>query len=123
MARLFLALVALSLASWACNQPVPGSATVSPTQILTATPTARPTATASPAPSEDGETAIVRQPVVRVRGAAGGLPTGEYVTAGQSVTILGFDETGDWAQIENPPGWVWAGCLEGVNKKGCEANP
>lgn len=61
------------------------------------------------------QTAIVRQPIVNVRDAAGGTPTGKYIYAGQSVTILERD--GDWIRIAEPPGWVFAGCLEGSERK------
>jgi uncharacterized protein YgiM (DUF1202 family) len=115
-----LAILALILASLACQQAV---------IPLTLTPTVPPTLTPSPAPArvtpsataeDETDTAIVRQPVVNIRNAAGGDPTGEYITAGQEVTILEMD--GDWVHIAEPPGWVYIGCLEGLSEKGCIAD-
>jgi hypothetical protein len=57
---------------------------------------------------------------VNVRDVANGNPTGEYIYAGQSVTVLEID--GDWAHIAKPDGWVWRGCLsDNPDGLGCEA--
>ncbi len=98
--------------------------TATPASIDTMTPTPRPssTATAQPTATADGAQIVtVSQPVVRVRLTAGGDPTGEYLTAGQSVEVL--EIVGDWARIAEPAGYVWVGCLDGISDKKCEAAP
>jgi hypothetical protein len=119
--RTMLAVCVLMLSALACGEFVSTSTPqATPTPPPSASPV--PTLTATPRATEaaaDTQVAVVRQPVVRVRDAADGLPTGDYITAGQSVTILRVD--GDWVQIQEPPGWVYIGCLEGLSEKGCEA--
>jgi hypothetical protein len=111
-----MSLAVVALVAIACQQAV-----IVPT--VTSTPAPVPTATVKPTEAsvtaQDVQTAIVRQPTVNIRDAAGGDPTGEYVTAGQEVTILETSVDGDWVRISEPAGWVWAGCLEGLNEKGC----
>ena len=120
--RLQAVLIVLALASLACMEQV---ATITPSP----TPTASPTAPATPSPTApptasatelSEQVATVKQPVVRVRDAADGTPTGEYITAGQTVTIVQI--VGDWVQIAEPEGWVFVGCLENLSKKGCIAD-
>jgi SH3-like domain-containing protein len=121
VSRILLTLLILALGTLACTQPVPNAPSATPTPTATPVPTA--TVTMFPA-AEDVNTAIVRQVSVNVRNAPDGDPTGEYVYAGQSVTVLEVvkDEQGDeWAKIADPAGYVYAGCLEGINDKGCEA--
>jgi SH3-like domain-containing protein len=119
------AILTLILLSLACGQyvtPTPAVSAVEPTPSpLPATPTRRavPSATAE----ADVQTiAVVRQPVVNVRKAAGGDPTGEYVYAGQEVAVLetATIEGGEWVRIADPEGWIFAGCLEG-SQRGCIA--
>jgi hypothetical protein len=111
-----MSLAVVALVAIACQQAV-----IVPT--VTSTPAPVPTAPVKPTEAsvtaQDVQTAIVRQPTVNIRDAAGGDPTGEYVTAGQEVTILETSVDGDWVRISEPAGWVWAGCLEGLNEKGC----
>jgi hypothetical protein len=124
MRNSLIALGILALGVLACemqvspaNQPLPPQLSPVPS---TATAAPEPTVTAT----EAADTAVVRQVSVNVRNAPGGDPTGEYVYAGQSVTVLEVvkDEQGDeWAKIADPAGYVYAGCLEGINDKGCEA--
>jgi hypothetical protein len=102
-------LVAVQLA---CAVPVGTALPPSPTATVTRTPKASVTA-------EDVTIAIVRQPTVNVRDAAGGDPTGEYVTAGQEVTVLEVE--GDWVRIADPAGWIFIGCLRDLSEKGCTA--
>jgi hypothetical protein len=121
-----LAIGVLVLVSLACGQYVPtvtptAQVTPEPQEVATQTATLPPTPSPVPTAADVADTVIVKQPIVRVRDAADGDPTGDYVTAGQEVNVLEYSEDGDWARIAEPPGWVWAGCLEGVNDKGCEA--
>jgi hypothetical protein len=126
MNRIVLAVSVLALSTLACGQytstPTPPAPTASPVPL---TATAAPTATAEATATGEGVIiAIVRQPVVTVRLTAAGDPTGDYITAGQEVVILEIvtdDQGGEWARIADPAGFVWAGCLLGVNSKGCEA--
>jgi uncharacterized protein YraI len=81
-----------------------------------------PTATVTPFPAaEDGQTAVVRAALVNVRSSPDGEVVGQ-VEAGQSVTVLGYSDDGEWAQIEAAEisGWIFAGCLQG-SSKGCTA--
>jgi hypothetical protein len=125
MTRIVLAITVLALATLACGEYVatvtPTPPAASPPPSPTAPPSATPAATATATEAADAgvQTAIVRQPVVNVRDAAGGVPTGAYVYAGDTLTVLEVD--GDWARIAEPPGWVWAGCLEGLSDRGCVA--
>jgi uncharacterized protein YgiM (DUF1202 family) len=119
------AILTLILLSLACGQYVTPTPAVSAAET-TPTPSPLPaTATRRAAPSATAEDvqsvtiAVVRQPVVNVRKAAGGDPTGEYVTAGQEVTVLEIE--GDWVRIENPAGWLFIGCLRDLSEKGCIA--
>lgn len=104
--------VLLALMALACSVPV-RVPTVPPTFTPAPSPTAEATGTASE------QVVIVRQPVVTVRETAGGTPTGDYILAGQEVAVLQI--RGDWVQIDEPRGWVFIGCLEGLSKKRCEA--
>jgi hypothetical protein len=125
--RFRIALIVLVAASLACGQRV---LTPTPTPTAQPSPTASPTRT--PVPTAEatasetetgGDVAIVRQPTVNVRDAAGGDPTGDYVVAGQEVTVLETVtmENGDeWVRIAEPAGWIFAGCLEG-SERGCAA--
>jgi hypothetical protein len=119
MKRVLLSMTALLVMSLACQQVVV-TPTLSPTLTrILATPTAVPSA--SPAPLTDTvKVVVVRQASVNVRNAANGDPTGEYIYAGQSVTVLEID--GDWVHIAKPDGWVWRGCLsDNPDGLGCEA--
>jgi hypothetical protein len=124
------AIVILALAALACGQYIP---TVTPTAAPSATPTPTatpvPTATVTPFPAaEDGQTAVVRVASVNVRqspcdknGENCGTVLGQ-VFDGQSVTVLGYSDDGEWAQIETAEisGWIFSGCLQG-SEKGCVA--
>jgi uncharacterized protein YgiM (DUF1202 family) len=121
--KLKIAMIVLALASLACMQQ---TATVTPTAAPSATPTPTatpvPTATVTPFPAaEDGQTAVVRAALVNVRQSPDGEVIGQ-VEAGQSVTVLGYSDDGEWAQIEAAEisGWIFAGCLQG-SSKGCIA--
>jgi hypothetical protein len=116
----------LSLASIACLMSAAQLETPTPVPSLSPSATPAPTVTPTPHEPHEGdvsETAIVRQPTVNVRDAAGGDPTGDYVVAGQEVTVLETVtmENGDeWVRIAEPAGWIFAGCLEG-SERGCAA--
>jgi uncharacterized protein YraI len=103
----------------ACVQPIPN---VTPNALVThsatATATPEPTVTATAA---DGQTAVVRAALVNVRSSPDGEVVGQ-VEAGQSVTVLGYSDDGEWAQIETAEisGWIFSGCLQG-SEKGCVA--
>ena len=121
--RLRAAILALVLASLACMEqvatPTPTPSPVPPTAAATATP--EPTRTPAPTATDGGEvvqTAVVRQPVVNVREQPGGAVIG-YLEAGDRVSVLEID--GDWVRIEEPAGWVFVGCLDGLSEKGCTA--
>jgi uncharacterized protein YgiM (DUF1202 family) len=123
MIRVLLAIIVLVIASLACGTYVP---TVTPTAAPSATPTPTatpvPTATVTPFPAaEDGQTAVVRAALVNVRSSPDGEVVGQ-VEAGQSVTVLGYSDDGEWAQIEAAEigGWIFSGCLQG-SEKGCVA--
>jgi uncharacterized protein YgiM (DUF1202 family) len=115
--RTILAVCVLILSSLACGQyvgtPTPAPTTLPPSPTPAATVTPQATGTA-----EDVQTAIVRAALVNVRTSPGGEVVGQ-IEAGQEVEIVGTD--GDWVQIADPEGWVWAGCLSGINEKGCTA--
>jgi hypothetical protein len=121
--RLEILLLSLILVSLACQIQVPGAVTPSssPTPPPSASPSPVPTLTATPRATEAAAdtVAIVRQVSVNVRDEADGVPTGEYIYAGQEVTILEID--GDWVRIADPAGWVYIGCLENLSEKGCTA--
>jgi hypothetical protein len=125
MRKPILAILALILASLACGQyvtPTPDNTPAASTRAPLPTPTATVTATFTPMIPVLVQTAIVRQPLVNIHETAGGPVVADvWLVAGQEVTILGCDETGDWVHIAEPSGWVWAGCLEGVSDLGCEA--
>jgi uncharacterized protein YgiM (DUF1202 family) len=117
--KIFTTLLFLVLSSLACTQavvtptpPAPTTLPPSPTPAATVTPQATGTALV------DVQTAIVRAALVNVRANPGGEVVGQ-IEAGQEVEIVGTD--GDWVQIADPAGWVWAGCLSGINEKGCTA--
>jgi uncharacterized protein YgiM (DUF1202 family) len=110
--------IVLALAQLACIM----SAMQVPTATPTPTATPVPTATITPFPAaEDGQTAVVRAALVNVRQSPDGEVVGQ-VEAGQSVTVLGYSDDGEWAQIEAAEisGWIFAGCLQG-SSKGCIA--
>jgi hypothetical protein len=122
-----LAILAAILANLACVMsaaqfptPTPQAApTLSPSPQPSATPTATPRATEAAADT----VVVVRQPIVNVRSAAGGDPTGEYVYAGEKLTVLDtvmLDSGDEWVRIAEPAGWIFAGCLEG-SERGCVA--
>jgi hypothetical protein len=108
----FLQLACLMSAAQIPTPTVPPPSATLPPPAATGTPSAVATV-------EDVDTAIVRQVSVNVRDAAGGDPTGEYVYAGDRLTVLEID--GDWVRIEQPAGWIFIGCLEGLSEKGCIA--
>ena len=118
-----LAIAVLALSALACGQYVPTvtptPSPVPPTAAATATP--EPTRTPEPTATAEAElvqtTATVRQAVVNIRSEPGGAVIG-YLEAGDEVTVLEID--GDWVRVAE--GWIWAGCLDGVDsQKGCEA--
>jgi hypothetical protein len=124
--KILTTVLVLVLSSLACMEQV---ATPAPAVSPSPAPTASPAPSATIAPSvtprataedvQSATVAIVRQPTVNVRDAAGGDPTGEYVTAGQEVTVLEID--GDWVRIAEPEGWLFIGCLRDLSEKGCLA--
>jgi hypothetical protein len=114
-----LAILALILASLACQQ-AGAVATFTPSPVP---PSPVPTASAVPATAteEDVQTARVRQYSVNVHelADAASAVTG-WVYADDVVTVLECD--GDYCRIENPPGWIYRGCLTGYEEgRGCEA--
>lgn len=125
MRRVFIALGALGLALLACGTYI------TPTAEAVSTPEATksnfttatafvPTATITVFSTPNAGVVTVSLAVVTVRNAPDGIPTGEYLQAGQSVRIVSC--SGDWCQIESPNGWVWRGCLsDNPNALGCEA--
>jgi hypothetical protein len=118
MKRTFLTLSLLALGTLACVASALELATPTRDPLPTPTPE-HVAATFTPMIPVIVQTAIVRQVSVNVRDAANGDPTGEYVYSGDEVVILEID--GDWVRIQEPDGWVYVGCLEGLSKKGCIA--
>jgi hypothetical protein len=122
----FFLLLVLVLSSLACGQyvtPTPDDTPAASTRAPLPTPTAeRVTATFTPMIPAMVRTAIVRQPLVNIHETAGGPVVADvWLVAGQEVTILGYDETGDWVHIQEPAGWVFIGCLENLSERGCIA--
>jgi uncharacterized protein YgiM (DUF1202 family) len=118
--RVLLVITVLAFAQLACLMSAMQVPTTTPTPSPTATPV--PTATVTPFPAaEDGQTAVVRAALVNVRSSPDGEVVGQ-VEAGQSVTVLGYSDDGEWAQIEAAEigGWIFSGCLQG-SEKGCVA--
>ena len=115
MNRIHLAIFALVAASLACNQPVPGTPTETPTATsLVAVIAVQLTATPE-------WTATVSKPVVNVRSKPGGAVVGS-LRAGDSVEIVACVDK--WCQIVEPAGFIWQGCLSGSanpDKLRCEA--
>jgi uncharacterized protein YraI len=117
-----LSICCLVLSMLACAVQVGAPAPTTPDNTPTSTATPVPTATVTPFPAaEDGQTAVVRAALVNVRSSPDGEVVGQ-VEAGQSVTVLGYSDDGEWAQIEAAEisGWIFAGCLQG-SSKGCTA--
>jgi SH3-like domain-containing protein len=57
--------------------------------------------------------------VVNVRQEPGGAVIG-HLEAGDTVEVLECNQ--NWCSISEPSGYVWQGCLTGLNKNlGCEA--
>ena|SRR5574343_378450 len=81
---------------------------------VTQTATIQPTAT--PEPTET--TALIIPDFLWVRDAPGGKRV-DWLELGQAVTVLGCKD--NWCQIQDPPGWVFRGCLSGNNDLGCQA--
>ncbi len=100
----------------ACNPYVvtPTAAPYNTLPSIIATPTQPPTAV----PAETARAVTVQAAVVNIRSKPDGEVVGQ-IYAGQSVTILQCES--NWCEIEKPAGWVWGGCLVGINDKGCEA--
>lgn len=127
MMRGRIAFLVLCLAILACGQYITPTATVSQTAIpATDTGTAAPARTQTPAdtgtPSktDTGNTAMVVPVSVNVRSEPDGDPTGEYLNAGDTVTIVRC--VGDWCKISKPVvGWVFKGCLTIDSDLGCTA--
>lgn len=123
MKQSLLALALLVIASLACGTYVPTVTPTAPavtdTAISIITSTHSPTVTATASETAQAQMATVKQPVVNVRDAKGGKPTGKYITAGQSVKIV--EISGDWVHIADPDGWIFIGCLDGLSEKGCQA--
>jgi len=125
--KILAAILVLALGVLSCGQivttPTPTAETTPTLRLPTSLPvrstqTGRqveagpplPTLTASPAPEATAWSATVRQPTVRVRQSPDGPETGDYLVAGQAVTILGCID--NWCYISSPyVGYVWAGCL------------
>lgn len=127
MKKINFVLFSLVAVVLACGQYI----TITPIPAPSMTPIPSPTVTSS-AISNAPNVAIVRQPAVNVRAEpnADSMVVG-YLQSGDVVTILECIET--WCMItrsvgnaiEHPFGWVWRGCLGGVNPDGlgCEAKP
>jgi hypothetical protein len=121
MNRLLTFLTLVFLTSAACAIQVPNS---TPNALATPRRTPPvPTASAVPptATEEGVQTARVRQYSVNVHelADAASAVTG-WVYADDVVTVLECD--GDYCRIENPPGWIYRGCLTGYEEgRGCEA--
>lgn len=117
-------ILVLILASLACGQYVAPSAPVSVTPTITTTKTLlSPTLTLTvPSSTPSGlETilATIVKPVVNVHTNPDGTVIGN-LEAGTRVVILSCKD--NWCQIQDPPGWIWQGCLsENPEKLGCEA--
>lgn len=121
-----VAVVILVLSSLACGQYVtaapentpttpPATVVISPIETQTTRiPTITPDNTAL------GEnTTVVKLPTINVRESPNGDPTGKYLRAGDTVTVIACD--GDWCQIKEPAGYVFIGCLDLDSGKGCTA--
>jgi hypothetical protein len=92
-------------------------------EIPTATPSATATMTPSPVPTVTAQptqaplTAVSRG-TVWIRNSPGGKRTGEYLSAGDVVTVLSCQT--DFCNIERPFGWVFRGCLKDLAEgRGC----
>jgi SH3-like domain-containing protein len=124
MKRILIALAVLALGMLACGQyvtltPTPNALVMVPTATIpAATRTATvPTATVD---TPNAETATIVQAVVTIRDAPNGEPTGDYLKAGETVTVLRC--VGDWCRIKEPLGWVYRGCLsDNPDELGCTA--
>ena len=121
--KIFTTVLVLLLSSLACGQQIVSTpTTVAPAPyntdplIIATAPPPLPAPTAAPA--ETARAVTVQAAIVNIRSSPAGEVVGQ-IYAGQSVTILRC--VGDWCQIEDPAGWVWGGCLVGINDKGCEA--
>jgi hypothetical protein len=122
MNRILITLTVLALGVLACGTYITPTPTPNATETL---PTRTATALLTPTPNALGTTtpvwtADVAQPVVTVRDAPDGEPTGDYLSAGETVVILRC--AGDWCRVKNPAGWVFRGCLsDNPNELGCSA--
>jgi hypothetical protein len=123
MRKPLFALCVLVLGVLACGQYITPTPTPSALGVPTDTQTP-PTQTAiiptATRPTPNADTATVSSAVVVVRDAPNGIPTGAYLEAGQSVTVIACAD--EWCQIADPAGYVWAGCLaEYAGNLKCEA--
>ncbi len=120
MKRFYIVAVIFMVVSMACITPPWVSSSVS-------TPTTTPKSTAAKqikptATMHEWTTEVVR-PYINVRASAGGDPTGKYLRAGDTVTVLSCVD--NWCEIEPLPEWeieaayVWIGCLDLDSGKGC----
>jgi hypothetical protein len=120
MRRIVLAICALAVSALSCTQAVQPLPTSTPAPTDTASPVLLPTLTARPSFTPAADTSVIVQAVVTVRDAPDGIPTGDYLNAGETVEVSQCD--GDWCEIASPvTGWVWIGCIEDMSDKLCEA--
>jgi hypothetical protein len=115
-AKLFV--LALVLASLACTQAVTTAVTPVVTQTLSPIPalTRTPKATLE---ARTESTVTISKPLVNVRAEPNGVVIGT-LAAGDTVTVI--ECKANWCSIKEPAGYVWMGCLTGLNKNlGCEA--
>jgi hypothetical protein len=123
MTRVKLFVLILILASLACTQAVTTAVTPTATRMA-ATRTAKPVTTA--VTTTTPQIVKVSRPLVNVRKESGGEVVGT-IKEGDTVNVMfcGTDPNKDnyqWCELEQPFGYVWQGCLTGLNKNlGCEA--
>ncbi len=127
MKRILLAIAALGVVVIACGQYVTPTPTPTPAPSATRTPTHSPTAPATQTAAAlipvATWTATIRQATVNVRAEPDGAVVGQ-LSAGDSVQVIECADT--WCNVTVPEleltGWVWRGCLDGVQSSaGCVA--
>lgn len=84
---------------------------------ILATETPAPASTLAPVPSATDRPMVKALVAVNVRQDPGGTVI-NWLKAGEAVTVI--DCKDNWCKIERPFGWVFRGCLEGLNGElGC----
>lgn len=130
--RFWASVIALLLSTLACGQYITPTPTAKPDNTFYNTsPTAQAvvtpigvTATKSPKPTTPSDnTRTVVNAVVNVRSSpdnSSGVVG--YVEAGTVVRVVSC--SGSWCQIQDPPGYIWRGCLsDNPASLKCEAKP